>query len=483
MVCSTSPYAASIGARILAGGGNAVDAAIGTAAAEGVANAPMCGIGGDAVALVYNAERREAVAYDAIGIPPSAADAGVAVPGEVAMWELLQRDFGTRSFSALLEPAAALAEEGVPIAPKLGNLFLRDRAILQRTPALAAMFSDELGIIGPGRTARLPALGRSLRRIGSAGPQDFYHGELARQLSGDLRNANVQLTLEDLAAQRATSAAPLASRYGAYQLLETPPPSVGHRLLEIMAVLEQLQIAQVAAGSAELTHLIVEAIKIIEADPSSNVQARSTVERAVDRARSISRERAATIRPAAKEGGHSTSAFSVVDGDGNLVTYIHSLGNTFGAGIVSDTTGILMNNIVAHSLPSATSATRAINCWMVMNAGGPIALGGTLGGNFQVQGSAQVLVNLLDLGLDPVRAVEAPRVHVTTDRAMTRFLLRPEPSMPAAVVADLSHRGHELAEATVGFTHGLFQIIVLDPREHVRIGVSDVRGDGHPVIE
>jgi gamma-glutamyltranspeptidase/glutathione hydrolase len=275
----------------------------------------------------------------------------------------------------------------------------------------------------------------------------------------------------------------------------------------MLNLLEGFNLAELGQNSAEAIHLMVEAKKIAYADRNRLAGDPHWIDWPLDelistayadtRRPEIDRhrvnERLAALQPVAVDG--DTTYFCVADGTGNCVSWIHSLSNAFGSCYIAEGTGVLFNNRAGrgfslepghpNEIAPGKRTMHTLNCYLVTQNGQPVIIGGTPGGDFQPQGNVQILTNLLDFGLDPQAAIEAPRWWsfpgtdpATIDRALE---LRVEAEMPDATVQTLEAMGHRVVRRPPGVYDGKMQLIVRDPQRGVLRGASDPRGDGHAV--
>jgi gamma-glutamyltranspeptidase/glutathione hydrolase len=526
MVCSASPLAAAAGLQVLQEGGNAVDAAIATAGVECVVLPPMCGLGGEVFALVYPA--REGKVYGVTGsgkaplratreffvergyrVMPQEGPLSVAIPGEVDALDTLLRRFGSGrwSLARLLEPAIALAEEGFPLPQRLARYFAIAVPQLRRSPSAARLLLKEDGHpYQPGEVLRQPALARTLRAIATQGPREFYEGEVARRILEALQAEGGLYTPEEWAAHRTVVYdTPIATTYRGVTVYETHLPSQGILVLQMLNLLEGFDLAGMGHNSADYIHLLTEAKKVAYADRLAYLgdpefvpspwQVLLSKEYAQGRRKAIRMDRAApSVSAGPLEGDGATSYFCVVDREGNAVSFIHSLSNAFGAFWAGGDVGVLLNNRVGRGfslveghpnvIAPGKRTMHTLNAYMAFREGRLLLVGGTPGGDNQPQWNVQTLTRLLDFGLNPQEAAEAPRfTHFPgTDPISLDSLpeLRLEEPLyrDGALVADLERRGHRVAPYPATAFLGGVQVILVDPTTGVRMGGSDPRCDG-----
>lgn len=522
IVCSNSPLAATAGIRVMQAGGNAFDAALAVAATEAVTLVPLCGMGGDSFILAYEAETGQLTGINSSGAAPTGATAdyyrsrghetmpidgphSITVPGEVAAWEAMHRRFCTMPFANLLETAIGYAEEGFPVSPGIGRSFAHAVDKLSQFPASNAIYSSNGGMKGQGEILANPDLAGSLREVARGGADEFYRGDLARRMVKGLQEAGGLFTESDFASHRLDVYDPISTSYRDYAVYQIRPPTQGFLLLEMLNLVEDFDLASLGQNSPQAIHLMTEAKKIAYGDRNRLAGDPLFVEWPLEEL--ISKEYAARRRPEinlsranndvsmafAEDGDGNTTYFCVADGAGNCVSWIHSLSNAFGSGFVAPGTGVLFNNRGGRGfslepghpnvIEPGKRTMHTLNCYMAFRDGQPVIVGGTPGGDYQPQCGLQVLSNLIDQGMDPQQAVEAPRwwSFPGTDPASinTPFELRLEYGMPSELDRELEALGHKVVRRRPGINDGKVQLIVRDPATGVLSGASDPRGDGH----
>ncbi len=532
LVGSASPQAGAIGAQVMREGGNAFDAAIAVAAAEGVTLPMMCGIGGEVFALLYHAASGKLYGVSGSGRAPMGASRDYfvsrgyvkmpadgpltpAVPGEVHAWQTILDKLGTRSLASLVEPAIGLATEGYPLPARAASYFVPpyyDK--LAKFPTTARVFIKEDG--SPyllGEVFRQPDLARSLRRVADGGPEEFYRGALGKEIAKGIADGGGLIDEADLAGQEtAFYEDPPSAQFHGHTVYATGLPSQGALTLELLSLLDGFDLAALGHNTPECIHTMVEAKRLAFADRLAYIGDPEFVRVPLDellspeyaerRRRLIDPERSAEIVPAG-ELAHSasptpsTSYFNVVDKDGNAVSFIHSLSAYFGSGFVAGNTGILLNDRAGRGfyldeghVNVVAPGKRTINTihnYMVFKDGRPVLIGGTPGGDNQPQWSAQAISNVIDHGMDVQQAVDAPRwTHFpgtdprSIDEEMT---LRMEEGFDEATVRSLEAKGHKIAAYPQTGTPGAVQLIAIDYERGVHAGGTDRRSDGYPTLE
>ena len=522
MICSNSPLAASVGIQVLQEGGNAFDAALAVAAVETVTIVPACGLGGDSFVLLYEAQTGKITGVNSSGVAASGATSAyyrtggyrtmplegphaVSVPGEVAAWEVIHQQFCTKPFAQLLDGAIGYAENGFPLPPGIGRSFASNIGKLAQFPSTASVLLRRGAPPREGEVLVNTDLARSLQLVAAGGADEFYRGDLARRLVQGLEAGGGLFTTADFAGHRAEVYTPITTTYRGHTVYQTRPPSQGFLLLEMLNLVEGFDLTPLGPNSAEAIHLMVEAKKIAYADRNRVAGDPRVVDWPLDeliakayadeRRSDIHRDRVnvglAALQPVEVDG--DTTYFCVADGAGNCVSWIHSLSNAFGSGYIAAGTGVLFNNRAGrgfsltpghpNEIVPGKRTMHTLNCYLATRDGQAVIVGGTPGGDHQPQCNIQLLTNLIDFGMDPQAAVEAPRWWsfpgtdpATLDREME---LRVEAEMPEATVRGLEALGHRVVPRRPGVYDGKVQLIMRDPQSGVLTGASDPRGDGH----
>jgi gamma-glutamyltranspeptidase/glutathione hydrolase len=522
MVATSHPLAAQIGLDILKKGGNAVDAAIATSAAIGLMEPMSCGIGGDLFAIVYDAKTQRLYGLNANGAAPQQMTRQLfekkglqeipergpltwSVPGCVDGWDELRRKFGTRSFKELLAPSIEYAESGVPVPEVIARYwrsaenstdddFRRVYLINGRAPREGELFKN-------------PALANTYRLIANEGRDAFYKGRIAQRLVAFSEKKGGLFTLDDFTRHRSEWVEPVKTTYRGYEVWELPPPGQGIAVLQMLNLLEPHDLAKMGPRSADYWHLFIEAKKLAYADRAKYyadpkfaqvpVQELISKQYATQRAKLFNPNKALVNVPAGdpKLGKADTIYLCVVDKDRNCVSLIQSNYFGFGSGLAPADLGFAIQNRAnlfaldeqhANRLEPGKRPFNTIIPAMVTRNGQPFFTFGVMGGDMQPQGHVQILVNLIDFGMNVQAAGEAPRIeHVgsATPRGEAEKAnggtVRAEPGIPEEVVAELQRRGHVVERVKVN--GGGFQGILIDPKTGVLHGGSEARKDGAAV--
>jgi gamma-glutamyltranspeptidase/glutathione hydrolase len=521
MVATSHPLAAQAGVEILRTGGSAVDAAIATNAVLGVVEPMNCGIGGDLFAIVWDESESRLFGLNASGRAPLAASRKLyrsqghdripergplswSVPGCVDGWERLRQRWGRRSLADLLAPAIAYAEDGFPVTPIIGQAWHGAESLLRKCPGAAQAYlrDGHAPVIGDRMTN--PYLARSYRTIGSDGPAAFYEGRIARALVEYSRSVGGLLAGRDLAEHTSTWVEPVSTTYRGYDVWELPPNGQGIAVLEMLNLIEPEDVRGMGHNSTDFLHLFVEAKKLAFAD-RARFYADPAFEKDLPIAELISKEyarrqrtrlnpsRAAFRVPEGdpRPGRADTVYLSVVDPEGNAVSLIQSTYYGWGSGMVPDGLGFAIQNRGTlfcldddhpNRLEPGKRPFHTIIPAMVTREGRAWFCFGVMGGDMQPQGQLQVLVNLIDHGMDVQRAGDEARCqHIgsstpTGDEMTDGGAVLLEPGIPDEAATGLAARGHRVERRGWGF--GGYQGILIDRENRVLQGGSEPRKDG-----
>ncbi len=521
MVAAAHPLAVQIGVDVLKKGGSAVDAAIAVNAALGFLEPVACGIGGDLFALVWDAKTRKLHGLAASGrspraltaekVPP-AADGTVplhspyawTVPGTVDGWFELHGRFGRLPMKEVLAPAIGAAREGEPVTQVIAHAWERGAAVFRDKPGFAAVFLPGGRAPREGEVFRNPALARAYEALASGGRDAFYRGPIAEAIVALSKRVGGFFSRDDLASHRSEWVEPISMSYRGVELWELPPPTQGVSALEMLNILETLDLRSMGRASTDFWHTLVEAKKLAFedrarylADPAFAdvpVAALLSKEYAKERARLVGPERAAQRLdaglPALARG--DTTYLAVADADGNMVSLIQSNYTGFGSGFVLEEWGFGLHNRGAlfslkegspNRLEPGKRPFHTIIPAFATRGGEPWIAFGVMGGDMQPQGHVQVLVNLVDFGMNLQEAGDAPRFYHTGSSEPTGTLMTTggvlalESGLPPEVRRDLLRRGHRLQDASP-LAFGGYQAVARDLITGVLAGASESRKDG-----
>ena len=503
MAATSHPLASLAAIDVLRAGGNAADAAVTAAAVLCVVEPHMTGIGGDCFAMLskpgkpvwgYNGSGRagakastealQAQGLKAIGTSIHA----VTVPGAIDAWGAVLKSHGTFGLDRALAPAIRYAEGGFPVASRVAYDWGRFVPRLKADAGAAMHYLFNGAPPKEGDVIKFPALARTLKTIAAKGVRGFYEGEIADDIVAAVKARGSFLTAEDFASHKGEAVAPIESNYRGLDLLELPPNGQGITALVMLNILENFDMAALAALGPERFHLMLEAARIGYAVRDTNVAEPSAmridVAKLLDKA--WAKKLAAKIDPArradlpkAPTPGNETVYLTVVDRDRMAVSFINTLYSHFGHGLCTEKTGILLTNrgacfVLDPDHPNTFGAGKRpmhtiIPALAMRNGRCAYALG-VMGAHYQPMGHAQIVTNLVDYGMDVQQAVDAPRVFFESEQAVV------ERGIAAATVQGLKDRGHDVVTAETPW--GGAQIINIDWKRGVLIAGSEPRKDG-----
>ncbi|WP_172372334.1 gamma-glutamyltransferase family protein [Sporosarcina jiandibaonis] len=515
IVATSQPLAAQVGVEIMRSGGNAIDAAIATAAALTVVEPTGNGIGGDAFALVWtkgklhglnasgrssqaiSAEKIKGLGYDKM---PTYGAIPVTVPGVPAAWAEVSRKYGKLSLSKTLEPAIRLAEEGFPLTPILGKLW---RAAYEKFKAMsdenqkdeetfAAWFETFAPKNRPPKIGEIwtaPGHADTLRKIGETDAREFYEGELAEKIVSTVQKHGGFLEKDDLSNYKVKWVDPISTNYRGYDVWEIPPNGQGMVALMAMNIHQASGCAPVY-GDVETLHQQIEAMKLAFTDGKKFITEESHMQISVEDLLSdeYAKERAGHIGDEAilpepynpPKGG--TVYLATADDEGNMVSFIQSNYMGFGSGVVVPGTGIALQNRGAdfslipedanYLEPGKLSYNTIIPGFVTKN-GNAVGPFGVMGGYMQPQGHFQVVSNTVDYALNPQAALDQPRWQWVGGKTV-----HVEPDFPNHLAQALQRKGHDIHIMTDSGTFGRGQIIWRDSETGVLQAGTESRTDG-----
>jgi gamma-glutamyltranspeptidase/glutathione hydrolase len=514
MVATSQPLASQVGLEILKRGGNAVDAAIAVAAMLNVTEPNMTGIGGDCFAMIYTAKSKKLEALNASGRCPKALTLDhfvakkitqmplsgmetITVPGAFDGWLTLLEKYGTMKLADLMAPAISYAENGFPVMEKISADWEPEVGKLKQDPAAAATYLVDGGAAKPGTIFAQKNLAKTFRTLVKGGRDAYYRGEIARAIVDYCQKHGGFLAIEDFAAQKSNWVEPISTTYRGYTLNELPPNNQGLTALIILNILEGLDLKGMRNDPGLYYHTIIEATKIAFADRNRFIAdpafAKVPVKELISKEYAVKRRALLDPKKAIdppKYGdvsmGSDTTYFTVVDKDRNAVSFINSLFNSFGSGIVAGETGIMLHNRGSgfsldpnhpNKLEPGKRPFHTLIPAMVLKDGKLLMSYGVMGGDIQAQGHSQVLINLVDRGMNLQQAIDAPRIRYISGKGVML-----EDTLPPSVISELVQRGHERVLPPEGIKHralmGGGQAIMIDPDTGALSGASDPRKDG-----
>ena len=501
-MCATShPIAAKAAVDMLQAGGNAMDAAIAGAVLLGICEPQMTGIGGDLFALIKPAGEERIVALNGSGRAPAGQSAArmramghgavplrgveaVTLPGAVDAFCRMSADWGTQSLARTLAPAIAYAEEGVPVAPRVAFDWAEDAAALTGDGRRYFLLNGQ--VPEAGQTFRAPGQAEVLRRIAAEGRAGFYEGEVADDMIASLRALGGTQTQDDLAATRCTYAEPVTGTYKGTELVEHPPNGQGATAILLLNILKHFDLATLdpfgtarAHVEAEATKLAYDARNRFIAEKAPRLDHLLSADTAEKLAALIDPARAMPSAAPLTEAMHKDTVYiTVVDRDRMAVSLIYSIFSGFGSGLASAKFGINFQNrgagfTLTEGHPNELNPGKRPMHTIIpamLRQNGPVTMPfGVMGGAYQPCGHARLVTNMVDYGLDPQAAIDAPRCFSGADGLVV------ERGYSDKVRTELAQMGHQVSLAVKPI--GGAQSILMDA-SGVLIGASDPRKDG-----
>ncbi|CAM5770552.1 gamma-glutamyltransferase [Bosea minatitlanensis] len=515
MVAAAHPLAAQAGARLLAQGGNAFDAAAATAAALNVVEPFMSGLAGMGFATMWVGAERRIRVLDFVPPIPASFPAGrfnkrsdlergplaIASPGNLAGWCELVKSYGRKSLAEVFAPAIALARDGFALAEFGAAEFEENDPLLRKYSALYPAWSRNYQPDGKamhlGSLLVQSDLAQSLSEIAAEGPDHFYRGALGEKVVAHLKALGGTLTMADLDAVKTVWREPLAASYRGLTVHVPPPPCEGFQFLLTLRLLEGLDLASLPKDGPEHLDLVYRAIRLAAGEriahnnPGPDKLAEILSDASVERLRRRLTDGEPVSGPTEqwtpqdKEDPAHTTSLSVADSDGNLICITQSLGSPFGSGVVVPGTGLCLNNFLYWANVQTGSPNRAkpgdalamcMSPSISTRDGRPVLALGTPGSYGIMQTQAQAMVQYCDFGLPLQEAIEAPRARLWDGR-----LVEIENRIAPETIAELVRRGHDARAFDVGWTMrcGGMQAVAVDPETGVFTGAADPRRDGY----
>jgi len=518
MAATSQPLATQVAIDILKKGGNAIDAAIAANAVLGLVEPTGCGIGGDLFALIWSADKEKLYGLNASGSSPrslrleyfktngyefipSRGPLPVSVPGCVDGWYEMHELFGRLPMKDVLQPAINYAQNGFPVSEVIAYSLNQGTKVLKNYPNVKETYMPGGKAPAKGEIFRNPDLANTLEKIVKGGRNEFYRGSIAKTIAAFMKSQGGFLTYDDMARHHSEWVEPVSTSYREYDVWELPPNGQGIAALQILNILEGYDIASMGLYSAEYIHLFTEAKKLAfedrakyYADPRfSEVPVNQLISKkyAVERRKLINHERAARIYNAGKIEAGNTIYLTVADRFGNMVSLIQSnyrgLGSGMcptGLGFILQDRGELFSLAEGHAnvyAPGKRPFHTIIPGFITKN-GKPWISFGVMGGDMQPQGHAQIVVNLIDFGMNLQEAGDAPRIYHTgssepTGEQMTNGgTLHLESGFRWEVIQKLLSMGHRIQWNLGGY--GGYQAIKWDDKNKVWYGASESRKDG-----
>jgi gamma-glutamyltranspeptidase/glutathione hydrolase len=521
MACTSHPLATQAAIDILKHGGNAIDAAIAANAVLGVVEPEMNGIGGDLFAIVFDAKTKKLYGLNASGHSPYALTLDefkkkgltaiptygilpVSTPGCVDGWFELHKRFGSLSMQQILTPAIDYARNGFPLADEAAYYFNELRPQFAGNENFVHLYYPDGKPPQRGDIFKNPQLANTLSKIAVGGRDAFYKGDIARAIDAFMQKNNGYLSYKDLTNDSASWVDPVSTTYRGYRVWELPPNSQGITVLQMLNILEGFDFSKIEYGSAEHIHLFVEAKKLAFEDRAKYYADPEFANIPVDKliSKAYADERRKLINPLHASDNFTagdsllktgeTVYLTVADSAGNMVSLIQSNFQAFGSGIVPDSLGFVLqdrgrlftledgknNTYAPHKRPFHTIIPA-----FVTKDDKPYMSFGVMGGSFQPLGQVEILMNMIDFGMNAQEAGDAPRIDhqgssdptgVKSNGVGTIYL---ESGFPFETIRTLMQWGHKVAYEVPG-SYGGYQCIQYDAENKVYYGASDARKDG-----
>ena len=528
MVASHNALSSEIAAEILAGGGNAIDAGAALGFALAVTLPRAGNIGGGGFMLVHIAELDKTIAIDFRETAPARANRDMffddngnvvlddtyrfshkssAVPGSVAGLAHIVQEYGTMSLAEVLEPAIRLARDGIKVTYDLAADLARSQRLKNNPASLRKFYKPDGSNYEVGELFKQPDLARTLSEIAEHGVSAFYSGSVAKKIVADMEAHNGLITMEDLANYKVLEREPVMSTYRGYTIEAMPAPSSGGtHVIQMLNILENFPLAEMGPESSDALHVMAEAMKFSYADRSKylgdpdfvEVPTETLISKAYakDLAKRISMERALSsdqVKPGnlAIYESDETTHYSVVDDEGNMVGNTYTLMFSFGSGVVIEGTGILMNNNMGNftlrsDIPDAFGLMGSENNLispnrrpvssmspvLVSRDGAPLLMTGSPGGSKIISANMQMILNVVEFGMNIADAAVAPRIH----HQWKPEVLEIESGISPDTVSRLIDKGHNINFSQRSAGMGSLQTVMW--RDGLFYGYSDPRRPG-----
>ncbi len=518
MAATSHPLATQAALDILKKGGSAVDAAIAANAVLGLMEPTGCGIGGDLFAIIWDAQTDQLHGLNASGrspqnltidyflengyeMIPQRGALSVSVPGTVDGWFEMHEKFGELDMSEILRPAIQYAREGFPVTELIAYYLGRSAPVLRRFPNFEETYMPEGRMPEKGEIFRNPYLANTYEIIAEVGREAFYRGEIARIIADHVQESGGFLSYEDMASHNSNWIDPVSTNYRGYDVWQLPPNGQGIAVLQILNILEGFDIASMGLYSPEYIHHFVEAKKLAfedraryYADMDFNpipVQELISKEYAAGRRELMHPNRSARRVDAGIPEAPNTIYLTVADKDGNMVSLIQSNYRGMGSGVTPPGLGFVLQNrgegftLKPNHFNTYEPGKRPFHTIIpgfITKNGAPYISFGVMGGDMQPQGHAQIVINLIDFGMNLQEAGDAPRIrHLgssqpTGEEMLDGGIINLESGFPYETIRALLEKGHRIQWANGPF--GGYQAIMWDKKNKVYYGASESRKDG-----
>jgi gamma-glutamyltranspeptidase/glutathione hydrolase len=521
MACTSQPLATQTAIDILRQGGNAIDAAIAANAVLGVTEPHVNGIGGDIFAIIYEAKTGKLHGLNGSGrspysltldefkkrglkFIPARGPLPVSVPGCVDGWFTMHKRFGKMKMEKILAPAIWYARNGYPVADEAAGSLAAIQPVYGEFPNVVDVYNPGGKVPKRGDVLKNPQLANTLEMIAKGGRDAFYNGEIAKRIDAFMKKVGGFLSYRDLADHHSDWVEPVSTNYRGYDVWELPPNGQGIAVLQMLNILEGFDFSKITWGSAEHIHLFVEAKKLVYedrakyyADPEfAKIPVKQLISKkyAAERRKLIDPNRASKTfeagNPALEDG--DTIYMTVADEEGNMVSLIQSNFQGYGSGMVPDGLGFMLhdrgqlftleegqnNTYAPHKRPFHTIIPA-----FVTKDGKPYMSFGVMGGDFQPLGHTEIIMNMIDFGMNGQEAGDAPRIdhagssQPTGEKREESGFVYLESGFSFETIRELMRKGHKVGYQRPGY-YGGYQSIRYDPVQKVYFGASESRKDG-----
>jgi gamma-glutamyltranspeptidase/glutathione hydrolase len=518
IAATSQPLATQVALDILKAGGNAIDAAIAANAMQGLTEPASCGIGGDLFAIVWDAKTKKLHGLNASGRSPRSltlehfkklklkqipthGPLPISVPGCVDGWIKLHEKFGRLPLKQILQPAIDYGEQGFPLTEIIARGMAGSVKAYKKYPGWSEVYTPGGRVPFKGMVFKNPALARTYRMIAGGGRETFYKGAVAKQITRFVKEHGGFLTASDLAEHHSEWVTPVSTTYRGHTVWELPPNGQGIAALQMLNLLEAYDLKKMGFGSAGHVHAFVEAKKLVfedramfYSDPTFNqlpTEQLISKKYADTRRELIDPKRAAKNYPAGTLSQGDTIYLTTADAEGNMVSLIQSNYYGFGSGLTPPQLGFALQNRGAlftlekghfNIYEPGKRPFHTIIPAFVTKDGQPWLSFGVMGGDMQPQGHVQILMNLIDFGMNLQEAGDAPRIrHFGSssprgDKMKNSGEVLLERGFPSKTISALKKMGHNLR--VQGGGHGGYQAILWDAKNKVYFGASESRKDG-----
>jgi gamma-glutamyltranspeptidase / glutathione hydrolase len=521
MACTSQPLATQTAIDILRQGGNAIDAAIAANAVLGVTEPHVNGIGGDIFAIIYEAKTGKLHGLNGSGrspysltldefkkrglkFIPARGPLPVSVPGCVDGWFTMHKRFGKIKMEKILAPAISYARNGYPVADEAAGSLAAIQPVYGQFPNVVDVYNPGGKVPKRGDVLKNPQLANTLEMIAKGGRDAFYNGEIAKRIDAFMKKVGGFLSYRDLADHHSDWVEPVSTNYRGYDVWELPPNGQGIAVLQMLNILEGFDFSRITWGSPEHIHLFVEAKKLVYedrakyyADPEfAKIPVKQLISKkyAAERRKLIDPNRASKTfeagNPALEDG--DTIYMTVADEEGNMVSLIQSNFQGYGSGMVPDGLGFMLhdrgqlftleegqnNTYAPHKRPFHTIIPA-----FVTKDGKPYMSFGVMGGDFQPLGHTEIIMNMIDFGMNGQEAGDAPRIdhagssQPTGEKREESGFVYLESGFSFETIRELMRKGHKVGYQRPGY-YGGYQSIRYDPVQKVYFGASESRKDG-----